>query len=129
MNETIVKDIAPILISLVVALIGWGVAELTRWIRQKTKSDRISTAFEMIGAATVAAVKEAEVTIRPTLTDGKLTPEEIASIKTTVTANVKRRIGPAALKVARENLPDLDDWINAQTEAEVYDLRSGHSEE
>ena len=123
--ETFISQVTPVLVSLVVALAGWGVAELTRWIRTRTKNERLNGAIDVIAAATMASVKEAELTIRPTLSDGKLTPAEIKGIKATVAANVKRRVGPAALKIAKENLTDLDDWIGAQAEASVYDLKNG----
>lgn len=125
MGETFLNDVGPIIGSVVVALVGWGVAELSRWIRSRYKNERLARAVDIIGASVVATVKEAEVKIRPTLSDGKLTPEEIKQIKGTVTSNVKRRIGPAVAKVAKDNLLDLDDWIEGQTEATLYDLNRG----
>lgn len=118
--ETLISTLTPILTSIVIGLIGWGLTELSKYIRQKTKNERLTAAFDAIAEAAFVSVQELEQTARPLLKDGKLDEEDKATLKAQAIDKVKSRISPAILKEAEKNLMDVDDWIGGQVEATVF---------
>jgi len=124
MTEMIIKELAPIVTSIVVALVAWGLAELSRLIRQRTKNEKISSAFDHISSAVMTSVMDLEQTARKVLRDGKLSQAEARKLKTMAIKNVKNRLPPAVLDVVKRELKDLDDWIGAEVEAALYEINS-----
>lgn len=124
MGEEIIKEILPIVGTIVVALVGWGLTELTRWIRAKTGNERLANAMDQLGMAVMVSVRELEQTARPLLSDGKLTDSEKARLKAKAIETVRSRLTPAMTKELKKNLVDLNEWIGGQVEAEVMTMKS-----
>jgi hypothetical protein len=122
MGEDILKEILPLVGTIVVALIGWGLTELTRWIRAKTGNERLGSAMEQLSLAVMISVKEIEQNARPLLSDGKLTDEEKQKLKNMAIEKIKSRLTPTMTKELSKNLVDLNEWIGAQVDGEVLDM-------
>lgn len=121
--EEIIKQIQPILTSLLLAAMTWGAAELTRWIKQKTKSARATEAVDTLSKAVIESVKEIEQTMRPHLGDG-LSSSNKLKLKSAVIASVKNKVTPKMIELAKRNLNDVDAWMSSKIEATVLDLKS-----
>lgn len=127
MGEGILSEILPLVGTIVVALLGWGLTELTRWVRAKTGNEKLVTAMEQLGFAVMVSVKEIEQNARPMLADGKLSDEEKQKLKAMAISKVRERLTPALTKQLKKNLVDLNEWIGGQVESEVLDLNRASS--
>lgn len=116
-------DLQPILASLLLALLSWGATELTRWVRSKTKNERVAAATEILSRTVVDTVKELEQTVRPMLSDGRLSPEEGNAIKTRARDLINSKLTPVTLDLVKSNVGDLETWISGKIEASVYDMK------
>ena len=129
MNESFTVElwnvIAPVLGSLILALVSWGLIELRKWITTKTQNERVTAAFDHVSQAVFVSVYELEQTTRELMSDGKLTGKEKKKLKNRALNSVKKRIGPTVIKEVQKSADDIDDWINAEIEATVFNLKKG----
>ena len=117
------EKVLPILGTVVLALVSWGLVELRKWVATKAKNERVNAALDHLSQAVYISVTELEQTTRKALKDGKLNDEEKADIKNRAICAVHRRISPHVFRAAQEAVEDLDSWLNGEVEASVFEMK------
>lgn len=114
---------------LVLALVGWGVAELTRLVRARTRNVYVQGVTERLGEAVRDVVAELEQTtvdeIRKAREDGQITASEAHDIKEKAKGLVELYLGRKGLREL-ERIFDRDAverMIESKIEAAVLELR------
>jgi uncharacterized protein YhaN len=124
--EEIIKQLQPILITLLIAALTWGATELTRWIKQKTNSSRAAEAVDVVSKAVIESVKEVEQTMRPALArglTGEMSSSDKLKLREAALKSVKDKINPKVMGLAEKNMKDVNAWLNSKVEASVLDMK------
>jgi len=119
MIEELTATILPALLTVISALATWGLAELTRYIRTKTKSQAVADAMDRIGEITLNTVAEIEKSIRQAGADGKIDADEAKHLKTLAIERVKAQLPVAVKAAARGGVNSLDDYLAGKVEEMV----------
>lgn len=125
MTEELVKVLTPILVTVVGGVTTWILAELSRWIRTKTKNENALAAIEDIVALVRTAVSEVGQTVQAAAADGKFTPEERKGMKELAMGKVKAQIPHVVERNAIRMINTVDDFIAARIEREVAKAKRG----
>ena len=124
MESDLLKTLAPVLISVIGILMSWGLAELSTYVRNKTKNENAHKAIEGISALIRTTVSEVGQTFEKHSADGKITREEAKLMKTQAILSVKSQIPPLVEKHALLAVNSLEKFIAARIEREVVKLKS-----
>lgn len=119
MESELLKGLAPVLITVVTALVSWGLAEASKYIRSKTKNENALKALDDVSLIVRTSVSEVGQMFITAAADGKITVEEGRAMKNQVIMKVKKQIPPLVEKHAKFAVNDLNDFIAARIEREV----------
>jgi hypothetical protein len=112
--------LTPLLATLLVTLVSWGVFELKKFVKAKTDNQLMWNAADAIGEAANATVAELNATLKKELEkDGGLSKENAAEIKAVAVRQVKAMLSTQATKVASKVIVDLDGYIAGKVEEGV----------
>lgn len=110
--------------SLILPILAWGVAELTKFLSLKIKNETAEKYITFAIEAVHSAVAETAQTYVTVLKENGEWNEETAR---TAFDNAKAlalvTMGSTAQDIIREMTDDLDAWIEAQIEASTYALK------
>lgn len=117
-----VAIVAPIAGTVIVTLIGIGIKRANAWLQSKVESERMRSALLQVSEATVAAVADLEKTVRPYMSDGKLTEDEQAQIKAAAMHRINTQVPYAVKALANAGMQDLEKFLNGRIELAVMTL-------
>ena len=123
MQGELVQILAPVMVSVVGILVSWGLAELSMYIRNKTKNENALKAMEDISALVRTTVSEVGQNFEVAAKDGKITRDEGVTMKNIAIAKVKAQIPPLVEKHALLSVNNLNDFIASRIEREVVKLK------
>ena len=123
MEVELLQTLAPVLVSVIGILVSWGLAELSRYIRNKTKNENALKAMEDISALVRTTVSEVGQTFQKASADGTITRDEGIKMKNIAIAKVKVQIPPLVEKHAMLAVNNLNDFIASRIEREVVKLK------
>ena len=123
MQGELVQILAPVFVSVVGILVSWGLAELSMYIRNKTKNENALKAMEDISALVRTTVSEVGQNFETAAKDGKITREEGVTMKNIAINQVKAQIPPLVQKHALLSVNNLNDFIASRIEREVVKLK------
>lgn len=114
---------------LILALLSWGVGEGIRYLRSKTKREWVGELLTRVEGAMLTTVRAVEQRIvadlRAAREDGKITPEEAASIRRAALATAKAQLGEQGMAMVKKYAGEknVDAWLLEQLEAKVHELK------
>lgn len=124
-----VNAVLPVAGTIITGLISWGLIELSKYLKTKTKNEVVNNAMAHISHTVNTTVKEIEQTIVPeikaALRDGKLTSAEARKLKDIAIAKVKAQLPKDIKKAAYGAVNSLTSIIGAKVEGAVFDLMKG----
>jgi len=124
-----VNTILPIGGTILTGLISWGLIELNKYVKTKTKNEIVNNAMSHITHTVNTTVKELEQTIVPkvkaALKNGKLSSAEARKLKDIAIAKVKAQLPKDIEKAAYGAVNSLTSIIGAKVEGAVFDLMKG----
>jgi len=116
----IVNGLAPILI----ALVGWGTAELAKYMRAKTKDRNINTVMTTVHSVISDVVTDMQHTQVQSLKDiGEFTPVIGANIKNTAISSVLGMLAPSLTKMANKYIGNLEAYVSSAIEVELANVK------
>lgn len=121
-GNTAVTILLPIVITSLGTLATIGLKRFNSWLATREMGERMKTAVLQLSEATVAAVADLEVTMRPYMSDGKLTPNEQRQIKEAALNRIKLQAPGALQALTAAGMADLDNLINGKIETAVMAL-------
>ena len=113
------EALTPILATLLVTLISWGVFELKKFIKSKTDNQLFINTVDSIGEAARSSVMDLKVMVDKAKADGVFTKEEAENIKAEAIARTKAMLGKETMKFAAKAIADLDSYVAGKVEGEV----------
>ena len=119
METQLLQTLAPIIVSIVGILVSWGLAEISKYFRSKTKNENALSAIDDITSLVKASVSEVGQTFQKAAVDGKITKEEGILMKEQVIEKVKTQIPPLVEKNALLAVNKLEDFIATRIEREI----------
>ena len=134
--ETILPIIMPILIqyflpvlgTILAGLLSWGLAELAKFIRVKTRNENTREALLSICDLVDTTVAELEQTMVPVLkqktADGKLTAGEAEELKATAVDKIRSQLPAAMETAARLSVNSINRFIEANVERAVLNSKN-----
>jgi len=122
-TEFIWNNVAPVLGSLILALISWGLIELKKWVAAKTQNEQVNSALELVAEAVYTVVLELEQTFTRAMKDGKLDESEKAEIKKMALDRVYQRLTPIIIDQARKAIDDFEAWIGGLIETTIFEMK------
>jgi hypothetical protein len=116
-----------LLLPLLLSLLTWGSGEAIKWLRGRAQTDSYGTAMQRLGDAVVTVVAELQQTLVASLkakaADGRLSAEDLATVRDAAIARVKNYLGPKGLALVLGALgigeADLRGLIIGKLEAAV----------
>lgn len=123
MWEEIFKTITPHIVAVVGLLVSWGVYELNRYIRSKTKNEATLSAISALSEIINTTVKGLAQTAEGSLSDGKFTKAEGEELKAKAVESIKSQITPALDKQLSMVVNDLGVFVDSKTEAAVLNVK------
>jgi len=121
-------ELAPVAATLLSALASWGMYELAKFVRTKTKNEAANDAVTHITETANTTVEELEQTLVPAFkeaaSDGKLSKEDRAKLKDLAVRKVNSQIPDKMNKLASQIVNSVDRFIRAKIEKAVLDLKN-----
>jgi hypothetical protein len=128
LNEA-VTILVPAAGGLLLALVSWALAELTRYVKRKTDSEAVNNAIARICAMTETTVAELNQTVvdglRKAAADGHIDADEASDLKALALARIKQRMAAGVLDIAATGVADLNAFIAARIERAVREQKVG----
>lgn len=124
MENELLKTLSPIVVSVVAILVSWALAELSKFIRSKTKNENALKALNDISGLVKATVSEIGQTFQKASADGKITQAEAVLMKRQAIQKVKAQVPPLVEKHALLAVNSLENFISARIEREVVKAKS-----
>ena len=123
LEEIVIKYVIPALIPVIGTFFTWGMAELTRFIRVKTKRESIAGAFDQLSEFVDIAVSDVTQTLVKDLKvasfDGKLTFEEKGRLKSVAIDKVLEHLPASTKKILDTGVSSLQEFISGKIEQAV----------
>ena len=123
-----VNAVLPVAGTVVTGLVSWGLFELNKFVKTKTKNEVVNDAMEHISHTVETSVHELEQTLVPeakeALKDGKLTSEEAMKIKEIAISKVRAQLPKKMEKAAQSAVNSLNGIIGAKVEKAVLNLKT-----
>lgn len=118
--STILAQLIPYIVTAVVAIGGWLLTEFARWVRSKIHNEKTFNMIAIIDDIVRSTVIDLEKTVRPALSDGKLTKEEGENIKNKAIELIKKQL-PKHLSNGQTSLltSDITAYISSKIEQAV----------
>jgi hypothetical protein len=123
MQEELIKTLGPILVGVVTLLASWGLAELSRYVRTKTKNEQALGAMDAFSEIVKTTVMDLAQTATGSLKDGKFTSDEATKLKEQAVDRVKAQVTPALEKQLNGAVADLETFLRSKIEAEVLNSK------
>ena len=120
----IMAIIGPALVTAVGLLVTFGMNELRKWLKNKTDSQIVDTAFQSFNKISQGAVIRAEQAMKEFGADGKITPSEAIKIKRIVFNDIKQQLPPATQKTLGKIANNVDDLIDTKIEEMVFAIKN-----
>jgi len=115
--------------TILTALVFWGLFELTRYVKTKTKNEAVNDAVLHVCDTVETTVRELEQTLVPQIkkaaADGKISGEEARELKEVALRKVKDQIPEKIAKTAEMAVNSVDKLIRAKIENAVFELKTG----
>jgi len=125
MSEEMIKILVPAAGTILTLLVSWGLAELSRYIRAKTKNENVNQAISELSLIVEDTVKNLNQTFTRSAADGKFTDAEKLEIKKQAMDMVKNQIPAITAQQIERAVSSLDVFINSRIEATVADVKAG----
>ena len=120
---SLLAEIAPVLVSVLGALISWGLVEFNRFLRSKVKSDKVRDAIDKVNDIVKSSVdligQKLVDDLKRASADGKLTIEEARKVKGAAFKLAKRNLTEETTKLMVKAFGDLDALLSGKIETEV----------
>ena len=122
-----INTLAPVFATVISGLVSWGLLELSKYVRTKTKNEAINDAMSHICHTVDTTVKDlAQTTVKElkaASADGRLSKEDAMRIKTTAATRVRSQVNDKIQKTAAKGVTSLSDMIEAKVEKAVLELK------
>ena len=121
--------IAPILVSLLLALLSWGLGEAVLYLRQRRGDDYLVRSLQRLDDAMEDGVRAASMRLGPTwdriVADGHVDDDELGELRDEALALAREAFGARGLRALRRVLGDdaLTATLEARAEAWVQRVR------
>lgn len=125
LDQTVSQTVAyaaPIVGAIIVSMITIGIKRFNAWVQSRDLGERMKTAVLQVSEATVATVADLEATVRPYMSDGKLTLAEQMEIKDAAIARITKQVPNALQVLTTAGMKDLESYIGGKIEQEVMKL-------
>jgi len=123
----LITTAAPYAASIITGLVSWGLYEISKYVRSKTKNELALTALEQISATVETTVKDLQQTLVPAIkqaaADGVISGQDAAHLRATAVSKIKAQLQPKLIKNAEVLISDVDALINALIEKNVLELK------
>jgi hypothetical protein len=120
----IVNGLAPILI----ALVGWGTAEVAKYMRAKTKDENLNTVLMALQDAVSNVVTDIQHTQVQSLKDtGKFTADIGVSVKSKAMRSVLNTLTPSIMNMANKYINNLESYVSSAIEAKLVGIQENIS--
>ena len=124
LTQTIVPSAAAVL----AAVVSWGAAEAVRWVRVRTRNEKINQSMGVIAHTVELTVADLEQTLvsefKKAAEDGRLSKTDQAHIKAIAISRVLQQLTPAIRKMASLSVTSLEDLVSNYIEKVVHDNKS-----
>lgn len=131
MNEIVaicMQTLLPIIGTVISGLASWGLIELNKYVRTRTKNESINDALSHVTHTVETTVKDLEQTmvkeLKAASADGKLTRQDALSLKDVAVMRIKSQVPDAIQKAAALGVKSLGDLIEAKIEKTVLELKA-----
>lgn len=123
-----VSSFAPVLGTIITGLVSWGVVEITKYVRQKTKSESANEAVSQICQIAQTTVAELNQTMVPAMqkaaADGKITKEDALHLKKLAVEKINKQIPGAIEQSAKLAVNSVSALIEMQIEKAVGESKT-----
>lgn len=120
-------QMAPVVATLISGLVSWGLYEVSKYVRSKTKNEEANNAVTHITETVNTTVQELEQTMVPAIkaasADGKLSDDDKNRLKALAVEKVNRQIPDKMSKLAGLMVNSVDSFVKAKIEKAVLDLK------
>lgn len=123
--NSFMSTLLPTIITMMSGLVSWGLVEITKYIRLRTKSEAVNDAVSHICHTVKTTVKEiAQTTAKEFMKNGKLTTDGKVALKLLTINKIKEQIPNAFIKTASGAVNSVNDLIEAKIEKAVLELKA-----
>lgn len=123
--NSFMSTLMPTIITMMSGLVSWGLVEISKYIRSKTKSEAVNDAVSHICHTVDTTVKEmAQTTAKEFMKSGKLTSEGKQALKALAINRIKDQIPNAFIKTAGKAVSSVNQLIEAKIEKAVLELKN-----
>jgi hypothetical protein len=123
----LLKVVIPGIAALASSVLSFVGLETARWIRTKTKNEKINDALTHITETTKTVVSELKQTTadkwKEMSEDGKLTEEDAIALKNAAIEKIKSQTPALISKTAKLGVTSIDEFISGKIEQVILDQK------
>jgi len=125
MMNLIISTLGPTILTLLSGLVSWGLIELTKYIRTKTKNEAVNDAVAHICHTVDTTVKELAQTTAAEYknSDGSLSKDAAIRLKFLAIKKVKNQVPDAIMMTAGIAVNSVNQLISAKIEKAVFEMK------
>lgn len=117
--EVMAAQIVPATAVVLASLVSAAMVYAIKWLKLKTGSEAVAVAGEIVASTVNDLTSTTVKSLKEKATDGKLTIQEGAVIKTQALNRIKKQMPTAVAKASTLAIGDLDAYIKGKIEQEV----------
>jgi len=112
--ESLYAHLNELALLLITSAIGIGIAYLKKFVENSQFKDSLTATLEAIETLSKDAVNNVSTMTKEALKDGKITPEEMAEIKSAAKLEFDRVISPKMTERLNVHMADADKFITSK---------------
>jgi len=117
--QEILKILIPSILTLITSFVGYALILMRRWIENKLHLEHSSNSFQLMDKIVEAVVNDLEQTVRPMLSDGKLSKVEQLKLKELALERSRKLIAPEIKDLLLTKITNLDEYLSSRIEYEI----------
>ncbi len=122
--QGLITSMLPTIITLMSGLFSWGLIELTKYIRTKTKNEAVNDAVSHICHTVDTTVKEIAQTTAKEFGSGKLSKDAKLALKALAINKIREQTPDVIIKTAGMAVNSVSGFIEAKIEKAVLELKA-----
>ncbi len=128
MNLDVVSDLLVVTLPIITAGATYALGAFGIYLTNKYRNNKLMQAVALLDQVVIEVVKELNQTLVSELkkakADGKLTPDEVAQIRSKAVEMVISRLGSGIVEILLKYFGSLTELVVTKIEAAVYDLKT-----
>lgn len=122
--KDVLNVVAPLALTAITGIVAVLAQQFRKWVNKKVSNDALRTSLLHIDDVVQSVVHDLELTVRPALTEGKLTEEHKKLIKEMAIKRISELLLPETKKAFSAAGLELEKFLSAKIESVLFKIKN-----